>query len=357
MKEREKVVLSSICIIFVTAALVAAASIAFLYRASVDRERDRLVDALNVQKRIIETVAQFDSELLPGDPGSPGAAAFRLIKGVYGGRQELAKIEQFLVGRQGDNDPAPVQDSHSSGSAGEPQSMPIDSDFPPMRRALSGQSGWWVGPDDRGETVLAAHEPLTRLGVGLVAMSRLSEIRRPFIRAGAYAGVLILLLVAAGSLCLLFFMNPFIRRLEESEARYRLLVELSPDLVAVHTDGKFVYVNPAGAKLLGASSQESLIGRSVLDIVHPDFLDQTRKRVRQVLEEKTPTPLVETSIVGLDGRHSEAEVTGTFIEYFGKSSVLLVMRDITQRKLAAKEIDRLNQSLKSKINELQTIFQ
>ena len=39
----------------------------------------------------------------------------------------------------------------------------------------------------------------------------------------------------------------------KSEERYRNLVELSPDMIALHSRGKYVYMNPAGIKLLGAS--------------------------------------------------------------------------------------------------------
>ena len=40
--------------------------------------------------------------------------------------------------------------------------------------------------------------------------------------------------------------------LKESEERYRRLVELSPDAIVVHREGKFIYVNPAAVRLWGA---------------------------------------------------------------------------------------------------------
>ena len=42
--------------------------------------------------------------------------------------------------------------------------------------------------------------------------------------------------------------------LRESEERYRRLVELSPEAIVVHSEGKFVYVNPAAVRLLGSIS-------------------------------------------------------------------------------------------------------
>lgn len=48
--------------------------------------------------------------------------------------------------------------------------------------------------------------------------------------------------------------------LRESEERYRQLVETSPEAIAVHSEGKLVFLNPAALKLLGATSAEQLIG-------------------------------------------------------------------------------------------------
>ncbi len=52
--------------------------------------------------------------------------------------------------------------------------------------------------------------------------------------------------------------------LKESEERYRRLVELSPDAIVVHREGKFIYVNPAAVTLWGANSAQDLIGKSIL---------------------------------------------------------------------------------------------
>ena len=56
----------------------------------------------------------------------------------------------------------------------------------------------------------------------------------------------------------------------ESEDLYRTLVELSPDaIVLCDLDYKIVKASPQGARLLGLSSPEELVGRSPLDLMDP----------------------------------------------------------------------------------------
>ncbi|MGB7925921.1 MAG: PAS domain S-box protein [Pyrinomonadaceae bacterium] len=125
--------------------------------------------------------------------------------------------------------------------------------------------------------------------------------------------------------------------LKESEERYRSLVEFSPDMVAVHHEGKIVYINAAGVELLGAASPEELIGTPVLDIVHPDYLETVRARIRQLQEAGQRTELLEEKFVRLDGQVIDVEVTGIPTVYVGKPAVQVVVRDITKRKRAESE--------------------
>jgi len=52
--------------------------------------------------------------------------------------------------------------------------------------------------------------------------------------------------------------------LKESEERYRRLVELSPDAIVVHQEGRFTYLNPAALTLWGAATPNDLLGKSIL---------------------------------------------------------------------------------------------
>ena len=59
----------------------------------------------------------------------------------------------------------------------------------------------------------------------------------------------------------------------------RHLLEQSFDAVVIHVDGKIVSVNHGCVRLLGARTPEELVGKPVLDIVHPDFRNIVQKRI------------------------------------------------------------------------------
>ena len=89
--------------------------------------------------------------------------------------------------------------------------------------------------------------------------------------------------------------------LRESEANYRKLVELSPDAIFIHCDGRHVYFNSAGFKLFGVSHPDQIIGKPVLDFVHPDFHETVKERIAELTSGRQGVPLMEQKIVRVDG--------------------------------------------------------
>ncbi len=146
------------------------------------------------------------------------------------------------------------------------------------------------------------------------------------------------------------------RALRESEDRYRRLVELSPEAIVVHSEGKIRYVNPAAQRLWGADKPEQLIGESVLDRVHPDYHDTVRKRIRQVQEEGSATDLIEQKHVRLDGGVIDVEVAGMPFVLNGKSAVQVVMRDITDRNRGREALRQTETQLRTVIGSASLVL-
>ena len=118
--------------------------------------------------------------------------------------------------------------------------------------------------------------------------------------------------------------------LRDSEDRYRGLVDLSPEAIIVHGDGRYLFANPAAATLLGAAAPADLVGLPVLDTIHPDERETVVARVEQARLGQV-TPLAHRRWVRLDGRVVDTEVTGAGIEFGGRPAVQIMVRDIGER--------------------------
>ena len=139
--------------------------------------------------------------------------------------------------------------------------------------------------------------------------------------------------------------------LRESEERYRQLVELSPDTIFVQSEGKFILVNHSGAKLLGAVTPQELVGKSVIDFLHPDYREIVLSRMRQLKETPKEVPLIEEKWLRLDGTVIDVEAAATFFSYGGKPVAQVVLRDITKRKQAETALQQLNANLENQVQE------
>lgn len=127
--------------------------------------------------------------------------------------------------------------------------------------------------------------------------------------------------------------------IEESAFRYRQLVELSPDAIAVHCEGRLVFVNAAAARMLGAGNPDELVGRPVIDFVHPDSRPVVRERVQRMLASRQAEPLLEERFLRVDGIPVEVEVAAGPFTYLGQPAIQVVFRDITERKRMHEELE------------------
>jgi PAS domain S-box-containing protein len=130
--------------------------------------------------------------------------------------------------------------------------------------------------------------------------------------------------------------------LRESEELYRTLIETSPDAIAlVDLDRNFIMANQQSALLFGFRDVEELLagGKSVLDFVAPEDRQRASKNDRQrVVLEKD----VEYTLLREDGTSFPAEMSHSLVvdANGGFKAVVVVLRDITERKLAEETLER-----------------
>jgi len=120
--------------------------------------------------------------------------------------------------------------------------------------------------------------------------------------------------------------------LAESEARYRAMVDLAPDMIFINRGDRIDFVNPAGLRLLRARSAEQVLGRSPLELFHRDDHALIRERIASMLEAPRQVPLIEERIIALDGAVVEVEVAAASYDAGGERVIQVICRDIAERK-------------------------
>ena len=251
--------------------IVGATAIGVIYEAALDRERARLINIAQSQARLMEALAHLEARG-PTEREQPSAGALSQILEAHRllreqGVGQTAEVQ--LARRDGDLMVylTPARGSHRpydpvafGGLAAEP-----------MTAALSGRSGALIGRDYAGRRVLAAFEPVPHFGLGLVAKIDMAEINERYLRAGAIAALVSLAAVLGAALLFLRVGEPMIRRLRESESRYRELFDNMDMGVAVcqarSDDGDFIFkdFNRAGEYIAQINRRE-LIGRSLTEM-------------------------------------------------------------------------------------------
>lgn len=111
-----------------------------------------------------------------------------------------------------------------------------------------------------------------------------------------------------------------------SEARYRLLVEASPEAILVHRDGIILYVNTAAVALIGVADGTQLMGMAISELVAPAGRAHGEDRAQSRIER------MQCRVVRLDGEMVEVEAASVDIPYESAPAVQTVLHDVTQRR-------------------------
>ena len=121
--------------------------------------------------------------------------------------------------------------------------------------------------------------------------------------------------------------------LRESEERYRKLVEALPVAIMAIQNGRFIFVNTTGARMLGFSDPEEMINMSALEIVAPESQQMIVERMKRI-EKGKDNPTARIELKRQDGYKVIAESQSVSIRLQGKSAGIIIFKDITQIKQA-----------------------
>lgn len=138
------------------------------------------------------------------------------------------------------------------------------------------------------------------------------------------------------------------RDLQEKEARYRLLFEKSGDSIFLLKGDYFVDCNPATLRMF-ACTREQIINQTPYRY-SPEFQPDGRASKEKAIEKITAAlndqkKFFEWQHLKYDGTPFDAEVTLNAIEINGEPHILATVRDISDRKMAERELEKSKQQL------------
>ena len=128
------------------------------------------------------------------------------------------------------------------------------------------------------------------------------------------------------------------RALSDSEERYRLLVDLSPDGIMLHDEDRIRFLNAAGRRLLGLDSAQDLSRIHFGDLVAPEERAAFFERVRLVLSDGREVDFIERNIRTNDGRDVILEIGAAPLRRENRPMAIVVFRDVTDRTLAERRL-------------------
>ncbi|GFO53392.1 hypothetical protein GMSM_03990 [Geomonas sp. Red276] len=127
----------------------------------------------------------------------------------------------------------------------------------------------------------------------------------------------------------------------ESEERFRRLVELSLDGIAILVGRRFEFINPAGAEMLGFVSPDELTGREMREFIQRDSAELFQEQLGYTEESGANAPWIEERLLRKDGTAVEVEIGVSPFVHQGSPALQVIFRDITERKLAKARLETL----------------
>jgi PAS domain S-box-containing protein len=143
--------------------------------------------------------------------------------------------------------------------------------------------------------------------------------------------------------------------LRKSEERFRSLIQKSLDLIVIiDQNDRITYETPSVEYILGYPRGYT-IGKSPLDFIHPDDLGMVANDLSEVHQKASPGITPKFRFRRADGTWVHLEAIGqNLIDYPGINGIVITARDITERKRAEAEKERLEIQL-AQTQKIETI--
>jgi PAS domain S-box-containing protein len=142
--------------------------------------------------------------------------------------------------------------------------------------------------------------------------------------------------------------------LKKESEKYRIMTETLPDAVTtINLKGEITYVSPRTLEIFGFDNQSEIIGKDAIRALVPEQRDTGRKTMAIVLKENMIKD-VEFRFIKNDGTEFNGELSASLIKNDKGEPIelIIITKDITDRKIAENEILAYQKKLKTLNSEL-----
>lgn len=150
----------------------------------------------------------------------------------------------------------------------------------------------------------------------------------------------------------------FEKALGNSEKRFKMLAEESPNMIFINKKGRVVYTNKKCEEIMGYSREEYYSDEfNFLDVIAPEYVDLIKENFKIHMSGREVLPY-DYKLITKDGRELVAIITTKLIAFEGENAILGIITDITERKRAEddlakakKQIEAWNRELEERVKE------
>ena len=138
-------------------------------------------------------------------------------------------------------------------------------------------------------------------------------------------------------------------KLEQSEHKYRNLVENAHDGIIINQFGKFKFVNPAFCRMI-EYSEEELLENDFVNFLAEDDRERLLQYHKRRMEGDRHHMIYEAKGVSKSGKIIHFEINTTYIEYERNPATFIILRDHTEHKI-------LEETLKASEKKYRTLIE
>lgn len=143
------------------------------------------------------------------------------------------------------------------------------------------------------------------------------------------------------------------KAIEQSEKKHRMLYDSAIDgILILDLQGHIIDCNRTAHERLGYGREE-LLALHVSQLDPPEYAAQVGDRMKRLGEQGRL--IMESAHIRRDGTVMPVEINARVIDYEGRQAIFSIVRDITERKLAEQERERLIAQLQKALAEIKTL--